>query len=1054
MSAPQTPSSLQKTLRETIQQRFLGRFIVDDFDTDEADFLIATGTDSSTGEPVVFQISRGIARQALIRLQHETHAAREFSCPFVPRYLDAAFDDDSAVIVDEYIVGMDLAEYIRQHTPGVRQCIDLAIELFTALRELHSVGIHHHDIRPQKVIIDRDGHARLIRRDIAELSESNQENQLQRASFLSPEQAGSIERDVAEPADLYSAGALLFFILMGRPPFEGNNVSSILLSHMIEPVPQFKDTELDVPRNLEKVVTRLLAKDPGNRYQTASGVLHDLKEIANGLDTGVEEPELVVASQDDRKTLTEPSFVGRRAELQQLALELSEAQRGKPRIVLLEGISGAGKSRLLLEFYQHAATQRFQLFRGMGTTKESDGPFPILNGVVDDFISKVSGNPEFLEQFKERFEGELDYLVTLLPRLQEVFPSQGVVNDGPDDFAENRQLRNLCGFLNAIGTETQPALIILDDCQWADSQSCKLLKRLSLEASQQTRRPVLFLFAFRSDEVGPDHPIREIKRSGHIALKELSDKEVQLVAESMAGTLPEQAIALVIEAAGGSPFMASAVVRGLYESKAIVRSDSGWIINEKAFAACQSSNEAGEFLTRRLDLLSPAALDFLSTGAVLGKEFDFALVSFLSGQDASSSVRCFDEARNRHMVWVRGDGFGLFSHDKIREALLVRLSDEQRREIHLRAGEYLEGQSPQNSIQIAFHYDEAGEAHRALPFALGAADVARASNALDSAKKLYQIAARAQDESADPDTLFSLNFGLGDVLMLLGEYEPAEEHFLIAESHAEGTLAQAQILGRLAEVGRKRGDLEKAIVSYEAALGTLGYPVPNKSWKFNIGMLCETIKQICTTFLPTLLLHRARREPNASERLCITLLSGLCHSYWYARGKPETLWAHFRGLNLGEKFRPSEELANSYSEHAPVMCLLRMFGRAERYARKSIEIRTELENIWGQGQSKCFLACAYYAASRFEEALSIGRESVRLLERAGDYWYVHIARYQMAAALFRLGRKREALAECEKNYASGMAIGDEQTTGVILHFWAQITGGLVPQELPGHRSRP
>ncbi len=1045
MSAPETPSALLKTLQDTIQNRFAGRFSLDEFDSAALDFLIATGTNLATATPVVFQIARGISRQALVRLQHETHAARASNCSFVPDQIDAAFDDQLAVVVDQYVVGMDLAEYVRQESPNVRQSIELAIELFTALNDLHSVGIHHHDVRPQKVIIDADGHANLIRRDIAEPGDPNQESQLQRASFLSPEQAGSIERDVAEPADLYSAGAVLFFILTGRPPFEGNNVSSILLSHMIEPVPQFKDAELAVPRNLEKVVSRLLAKDPGNRYQTASGVLHDLKEIAAGLDTGAAEPELVVASHDDRKTLIEPSFVGRRTELQHLALELSEAQRGKPRVVLLEGISGAGKSRLLLEFYQHAATQRFQLYRGQGTTNEADGVFSILNGVVEDFISNASGNPDFVQQFLKSFEGEVDYLVSLLPRLQEVIPSTGSVEEGPDDFAENRQLRNLCGFLNAIGSDSQPALIILDDCQWADSRTCKLLNRLALETTQQSRRPVLFLFAFRSDEVGPDHPIRAIKRSGQISLKELSDKEVRLVAESMAGTLPEQAIDLVIDAAGGSPFMASAVVRGLYESEAIVRSESGWVINEKAFAACQSSNEAGEFLTRRLDLLSPSAVEFLSTGAVLGKEFDFALVSYLSGQDASSSVKCFDEARHRHMVWVRGDGYGLFSHDKIREALLLRLTDEQRRDIHLRAGEYLERQSPQNAIQIAFHYDEAGDPQRALPFALTAAEVARTSNSLESAKKLYQIAERAQDKNAEEDTLFRLNVGLGEVLMLLGEYEPAEEHFLIAESYAEGTLAQAQILGQLAEVGRKRGDLEKAIVSYEAALGTLGYPVPNTSWKFNLGMLCETIKQVCTTFLPTLLLHRARREPNDSERLCITLLSGLAHSYWYARGKSETLWAHFRGMNLGEKFRPSEELANAYSEHAPVMCLLRMFGRAERYARKSIEIRTELENIWGQGQSKCFLACAYYAASRFEEALSVGRESVRLLERAGDYWYVHIARYQMAAALFRLGRKREALAECEKNYASGMAIGDEQTTGVILHFWAQITGGLVPR---------
>jgi len=1036
-------------LLEAIQDRFASRCQLSEAWQVYPGLVMGHGVVTSTGEKVAFQSATGVSQSALIRIRHESAALRSIQSDFVARHIDACFDDDAAVVVDAYPGDRHLGEHVHQNKLSCREAIQLGICIFRSLSELHSVGIQHQDVRPDNFCFREDGGLHLVRRNLIPQADSDMSDaeRILRASYLSPEQAGSIERDVAAPADLYSAGAILYFMLTGNPPYVRNDVSSTLLAHMTAPLPGLHGVLEGMPRAMEKIVHRLLAKDPGNRYQTADAVLFDLDRLASELDRGVEDPDIVIGSQDDRSTLIEPSFVGRRDELQELDRQLERSLAGEPSLVLLEGLSGSGKSRLLLEFYQHAISREFQLFRGAGSTDSARQALSLLNGVVDDFISASTGDSRLVNEFLEQFDGDLGCLVSILPKLASVLPVPADSLQGPELFAENRQLRTLSSFLYALGSQSNPALILLDDCQWADDLTYKLLKRLTLEATLDQSRPVMFLLACRTEEVGENHALRELRTTGHIELSDLSDDEVTLLAESMAGNLPAAAIQMIVDAAGGSPFMASAVVRGLVESDALTRSDSGWVIDEVAFADCQSSNYAGEFLKRRLDLLSQPTLELLMTGAVLGKEFDFAEAIFLSGQDPTSSLSWLDEARQRHMLWIRSDvGHGVFSHDKIRETLLQRIPPDELKLVHRRAAEFLAEQEQDHASRIAFHYDAAGELELALPFALIAAEDARRKTFLDVAKSLYLIAERAA-ENQDAGTRLRISEGLGDVHMLIGEYDAAEERFHECKNLADGKLDEARANHRLAEVARKRGDLEKAIVEFEAGLRTLGAPVPDMSWKFVVGVFAEVVLQVLTTMFPSVLLHRKGRKPNESEQLTMSLLSGVTHAYWYVRGKRETLWSHFRNLNLAERFHPSAQLATVYSEHAPTMCLLRLFGRAERYAKKSLEIHRDAGNQWGEGQAQCFLACAYYAASRFDEAISTARESVRLLERAGDYWYVHIARFQLAASMLHLGRFRDALEACKINHASGLAIGDEQTTGVITDLWAQASGGYVPDDI-------
>ena len=253
--------------------------------------------------------------------------------------------------------------------------------------------------------------------------------------------------------------------------------------------------------------------------------------------------------------------------------------------------------------------------------------------------------------------------------------------------------------------------------------------------------------------------------------------------------------------------------------------------------------------------------------------------------------------------------------------------------------------------------------------------------------------------------------------------------------------------GKIGELAFKRGDMESATLAFEATLRLLGRTVPRREWVFLPLVLWEIAVQALHTIFPKVFVHRRKRQPTPAELLAFRMFSRLCHGYWFVRSQFMFLWAHLRGLNLCERYGPTMELAQAYSEHAPGMSLIGYYSRGIVYAEKSLELRRSFNDLWAQGQSLNFYGILLHAASMFTTCVEKSREAVRLLQRTGDYWEMNMARYQMAAALYRLGEHREALEEARRMHESGVELGDDQMAGISLDLWAFATGGQVPEDL-------
>ncbi|MEX2169083.1 MAG: ATP-binding protein [Pirellulales bacterium] len=1015
--------------------------------------LLTIGTDLQTQEPVIV---KGFHMQTLpagmsLRLQQKAAILQELRCPCLPEFLVTRTDDQRLFLVMRRVTGHSLAKRGQLSAP---EAMATARSLFVALKSLHQRNVLHGDVKPENIVVDGEVLHAATLVDIGPslrmcLEGAPSEDTLAAAWYLSPEQAGLIDHDLGPYSDLYAAGAVLFFSLAGRPPFEGDSVGEILFAHMTSPAPELRALGLEIPRALDELVQRLLRKDPRDRYQSADAVLADLDAIQAALDRGERDPQVVVGAHDIRCTLTEPAFVARTRELETIDRMIGRAQEGHGGLVLVEAESGGGKTRLLAEIARQAARRGMRVFRGEKSNEVGHRPLQILDGVINGLASAARSHPELLQSLRDALGAEQAALVATVPQLSEVL---GLGDDpifAPEAFGEARSLRSLCELLHAVGASDRPALVMLDDCQWADELTWKLLQRWQAQYGQspQHNNHVLVIAAFRSDEVPPGHLLRKSNPAAQLVMSGLSTEEVGRLAVSMAGPLPDAILEVVSRLADGSPFMASAVVRGLVECGALVADPAGWRVDETSLVSCQSSSRAATLLTRRVELLDQAALELLSVGAVLGKEFDIGMAVALLTSEPTETIGSLDEARRRQLIWIRPDQSScVFVHDKVRETLLDRLSDAERRSIHLRAAWRLRKLDESRFAELAFHFDAAGDAYSALSYALQAAEQARGQHALEIAEQQYRIAQRGADV-ADKATQFRLAEGLGDVLMLRGRYDQAAQLFELAAGLADGQLQQAQIRGRLADLAFKRGDMDRAVRDFESALRTLGMYVPRRMPAFLMVFAWQGFIQLLHTLVPRLFLHRRNRYPTESERLTLQLFSGLAHGSWYARSKVIALWAHMRGLNLAETFLPTLELAHAYSEHAPGMTLIPLFERGIAYAQKSLEIRRSFGDLWGQGQSLHYYGVVLYAASRFSECIVKCREAVRLLERMGDYQQVHTARYQIAASLYHLGDFRAALEEAQLNHRSGVELGDEQASGINLDVWARSGHGTIPSDI-------
>ena len=540
-------------------------------------------------------------------------------------------------------------------------------------------------------------------------------------------------------------------------------------------------------------------------------------------------PELVVAyelawqlTDSDMPPLPAPlvppagvlPFAGRATEFAILQDTWKECSSGGPQIVLLHGEPGIGKTRLAIQTARQAHDDGATVL--VGRCDESlQAPFGPWIEALRHLVAHA--DESVLRAHASAHAGEV---LRVAPELRSRVP------DVPDPRSTDAETERLLLFeavtdLIGIVAQSTSCLLVLDDLHWADQASLRLLHHLVRHLPASTR--LMILITYRDTDIDRSHPaqasladLRREPMATWVAVRGFDEFGVQQLLEEAGGhPLADEALALarvLTQQTEGNPFFLGEVIRHLVETGAVVHDGERWV-------GTVPLTEAGipegvrDVIGRRLSRLSDEANEALRTAAVIGREFNPALLAELLGVSFNEASDAVEEALSARLLDDIGDRIGSlsFSHALVRTTLLEELSTNRRIRLHARVGEVLEAQSDPDIASLAYHFGEAaiaGESERAIRYATEAALVARRSAAYEDALALHQKALEAHGLSGDEDPAVR-----SELLTNLAFVE----HILNDEDIARGHALEA------AECGRRAHSGELVASAGGAYVGVLGH---------------------------------------------------------------------------------------------------------------------------------------------------------------------------------------------------------------------------------------
>lgn len=791
------------------------------------------------GQDVAIKVERSTTTpaSALAAFRREAAALARVRHAGLPKILDAGETAGRAYLILELVNGQTLGSLLRNGPLPEDAAVDLVITITGALGELHRFGLVHRDVKPDNVVLRLAGGATLI--DLGFAAEAQRSDGADGLAgtllYSAPEQIGTLGRPIDGRSDLYSLGVTLFECLTGRPPFDAG--LDLVHAHTVLPPPSIRDLAPNVSPALAVITAKLLAKDPDDRYQTAAALVADLldheaidRQLAGG------RPVALGAAGPAEAPSHELPLVGRTVELAQIRDVWTQAAAGHGGVLVIEGPAGVGKSRLARELVHSSEADGARVLQATAVAVRTK-PLAPVREAIDRLIAEIGRLPA--DEAATATAAIVDAAGRLEPLLRRISPELGrlvmaadeqTADGPPDSRAAPEQVRDaIAEFLRRFAA-SQPLLLLLDDVQWLDDGSRRVLRQL---ASQIADLPLLIVLTARpgpaidrlAGELGPALLV-------HLMLQPLGrDALGEMVQSYLAGLEVEPAaIDQVIDLSQGNPFTAVECLIALLEAGALRPSWGRWIIDRERSRALELPADVAQIVVRRIHDLAPETVRLLSIAAVAGSRFHLSVLVQATGMPAAVVASAIAEAVQAGLIDRHGPGQYGFTHDRFRDALLDRLDEPATCRAHLAIAQALTAvpaPSPDARYEIARHYALAGplaDARLVYETSLDAGLLAADESASEAAYDFLDEARRAAGR-AGIDLPPILDRALGEVCAHAGRWSEAIERLARARDRTDDRYERADLRTRLAEVHFANRDTANAWHEIDSALAELGQPL-------------------------------------------------------------------------------------------------------------------------------------------------------------------------------------------------------------------------------------
>ena len=1008
--------------------------------------LVYRGRREEDNQPVILKVLKHDypSRAELKRYEHEYKILRSLDLDGVVKAYELKKYRNTLVMILEDFGGESLRILMEYQKFTILGFLTLGIKITEDLGKIHEANLIHKDINPSNIISNPStGQIKIIDFSIASVLTKTKRT-IKNSSvlegtlaYMSPEQTGRMNQPLDYRTDFYSLGVTFYELLTKQLPFTSNDTMELVHAHIAKQPIAPHQLNSEIPKVVSDIVMKLIAKTAEERYQSAWGLIADLKTCLNQLQTTDSIVDFPLGIQDISETFQIPAkLYGRDQEITTLLAAFRRVSQGRNEMMLVSGYSGIGKSALVKLLNKTITDRREYFIGGKFDQLQRNIPYSGIVKAFSDLVRQLLTESEFqLRQWRRELLSALgpngQVIIDVIPEVELIVGSQPPVQELGSTESQNRFNLVFANFVQVFCQKEHPLVIFLDDLQWADSATLKLIELMITDEQMQY---LLLIGAYRDNEVNPTHPLMITLDTLHnttaiinqISLEPLNLEHItNLIAETLHSNhdLVKPLAELIVTKTQGNPFFVNEFLKTLHQEQLLTFDSQkiSWQWNLDQIEAMGITDNVVELMISKMKKLSESTQHVLKLAACLGNQFDVNTLSLINKKESLGTFVDLKSAIELGLIQPTSEAeakeaelmnFPLlilnynFRHDRVQQAAYALIDNDQKADFHLNIGRLLLENTPQKyrSERIFELVDNLNMGRSLITkdkeiielarLNLDAGIKAKDATAYVAAKQYLQAGMEGlKDDIWDEDyqLAFNLHKQRAEIEYLNSNFQESDKFINLALGKAKSKIEKIEVYNLLLIQYTLRAKYQEALQAGIKALGLLDINLPTE----DLPTVIEAEVKAANKNLGDREIVDLIDVPQITEiekKVTLKILNNLAPPIYLIN---PTLWTVIvlKGVNICLKFGYAPESSFFYPTYG--ILLATMFGQY-KLAYEMGRLALNLNQKWGKP--------IYKASASLASAL--------------NYWFNPL---------------QDSNQICNEGYQDALDSGDLQYAGYMLH---------------------